>query len=496
VKGLGNSTRSLFIFLACAAIGVSLYVGVAAVSGHSGFPLDDAWIHQTYARNWAETGQLAYVVGQPSAGSTAPLWTLFIALGYRLRFDPIVWTRILGTLCLGVSAWLVSRLARRLRPDLSSIGWLAGLATVFEWHLIWAAASGMETALFIALSLAVLDRALAHARGWIIGLLGGALILTRPEGLVLMGLVLVVTVARPTGSRVRSAAALLIGLILAVTPGLWFNLQAGGTVFPNTFYAKQSEYASLTSSPTIWLQSFAEMIVAPLAGVLLLLLPGLVAWGLIHLNRLRDRARWHIYLPLAWAVAHVAVYGLKLPVHYQHGRYLIPIVPVVLLYGVVGTADLFVPHSGRAIKPLKRNLGMALSLSTAALLGVFFVLGARAYAVDVAVIDDEMVVAARWLDRNTPLDAVIAAHDIGAIGYFARRPLLDLAGLISPEVVPFIRDEGQLWTWLQSHGARYLVTFPSWYPMLVREPQLTSVFAGDSPVSDDHMTVYRLTSIH
>jgi len=31
-------------------------------------------------------------------------------------------------------------------------------------------------------------------------------------------------------------------------------------------------------------------------------------------------------------------------------------------------------------------------------------------------------------------DDLIAAHDIGAIGYFAPRPILDLAGLISPDV--------------------------------------------------------------
>ena len=45
--------------------------------------------------------------------------------------------------------------------------------------------------------------------------------------------------------------------------------------------------------------------------------------------------------------------------------------------------------------------------------------------------------------HNTPPDALIAAHDIGAVGYFGQRRLLDLAGLVSPEVIPFIRDEAQ-----------------------------------------------------
>ena len=51
-----------------AFLSVTGYVLWAYSQGLAGFPLDDAWIHQTYARNLAETGQLAYLPGQPSAG--------------------------------------------------------------------------------------------------------------------------------------------------------------------------------------------------------------------------------------------------------------------------------------------------------------------------------------------------------------------------------------------------------------------------------------------
>ena len=46
---------------------VVLYVA----TGGGGFPLDDSWIHQTYARNLAQTGQWAFVPGVPSAASTS-----------------------------------------------------------------------------------------------------------------------------------------------------------------------------------------------------------------------------------------------------------------------------------------------------------------------------------------------------------------------------------------------------------------------------------------
>ena len=49
-------------------------------------------------------------------------------------------------------------------------------------------------------------------------------------------------------------------------------------------------------------------------------------------------------------------------------------------------------------------------------------LSSQAYAQDVAFIENEMVTMARWVNVNTPEDALIASHDIGAIGYFTERP--------------------------------------------------------------------------
>ena len=248
-----------------------MYAGLAASRSFSGYPLDDAWIHQTYARNWAETGQLAYVVGLPSAGSTAPLWTLWLSVAYRLQIDPYLWTMLLGALTLAISAWLLSRLADRLLPARSGVSWLVGLACVLEWHLIWAAASGMETLLFIALALALIDRVWAESSGWIIGVLGGLLILTRPEGLLLFALVLAGMLIRSGRAGLIEVAKAVVAFLIVLAPGAYFNLQASGSIFPNTFYAKQSEYAELMSTLPIWLNSIGNMLIAPLAGGLLLL---------------------------------------------------------------------------------------------------------------------------------------------------------------------------------------------------------------------------------
>jgi hypothetical protein len=123
-----------------------LSAAVLRVEG-PGFPLDDAWIHQTYARNLALRGEWAFIPGKLSAGSTAPLWTVLLGVGQWLR-QPVGWAYALGGVCLLGLAWIGERLFRRLavRPA-GSFPWM-GVFLLTEWHLVWAAVSGMEILLY------------------------------------------------------------------------------------------------------------------------------------------------------------------------------------------------------------------------------------------------------------------------------------------------------------------------------------------------------------
>jgi hypothetical protein len=120
-------------------------------------------------------------------------------------------------------------------------------------------------------------------------------------------------------------------------------------------------------------------------------------------------------------------------------------------------------------------------------------MGAQAYAKDVAFINSEMVATAKWIEANTQKQEVIAAHDIGAIGYFANRQTLDLAGLVSPDVIPFIRDEVKLASYLYEKRPVYLITFPGWYPELVKDIHLVYKTDGKFSQSPDGkgMAVYQ-----
>jgi hypothetical protein len=91
--------RSLFIIIISLVV-VGSYLGYSYYTGYSGFPLDDAWIHQVYARNLVLHREWAFNPGQPSGGSTSPLWSLLLAGGYIVAFNPIIWSAILGWISL------------------------------------------------------------------------------------------------------------------------------------------------------------------------------------------------------------------------------------------------------------------------------------------------------------------------------------------------------------------------------------------------------------
>jgi hypothetical protein len=475
--------------LLVSAFSVGIYFLAPFLSGAPGFPLDDAWIHQTYARNLAWRGEWSFIPGEPSAGSTAPLWSLLLALGYALRLSPFVWAYLLGVAALSALAWLGMAVYDRLSRDCPACPrWriAVGVFLVLEWHMVWAAASGMETLLQAVLVCAVLYRLLTPPKSWLVsGVLIGLSVWVRPDGLTLLGpaLLVLATHKRSWRERGRDSVSLFAGLGLLFVPYLLFNQWLGGSWLPNTFFAKQLEYAVELSASLV--SRLAEQAVLPLIGAGVLLLPGFV-YLLLAAIRARD---WAVLAGSVWFLGYLGLYALRLPVTYQHGRYVMPAMPVYFIWGLAGVA-LLLERPAPAL--VRRLLGRAWLISIAVVLGLFYILGANAYHNDIAVIEGEMVATARWVRSNTPPSALIAAHDIGALGYFAERRLLDLAGLVSPEVIPFIRDEARLAAYLDERQADYLITFPGWYPSLVSQAQPVYISPGmASPAQGgENMVVY------
>jgi len=470
--------RRAALFSALAALGALGYLLAAQASGGLGFPLDDAWIHHTYARNLAQMGTWSFVAGVPSGGSTAPLYTLLLALGYWLKLPYIWWSALIGAFAVALTAIFSARLAERLFPEVRAVGWWVGMAICCAWHLLWSAVSGMETALFAALVVVVLEVAArqlqpelaARARfsgGAALGALCAALIATRPEGILLAGLIGLTLLPALTQDR-RGAAAWLIGVsvfgALCLLPYLWLNLSVSGALLPNTFSAKQAQFAPLLARGA--LRNFIEMALPLTAGAQIALSIG-VLFGVRELWRKHEPIqRAFAMLPLAWSLALILLYALRLPASYQHGRYVIPALPTFILIGVSGTLIVLQRGAARRQRRLVRMMTRTLAALCLVLFPLFALVGARVFAEDVQMINTEMVKAALWLRQHVPPDELLAAHDIGAVGFFANRPLLDVAGLVTPEIVPLFYQPEAIFALLSERGVRWLMLMPDQWQWL------------------------------
>ncbi len=464
----------------------AIYLVTCAVLYRIGFPLDDSWIHLTFARNLAEHGQWAFRLGVPSAGSTSPLWSALLAIGFWLRLAPYTWTYLLGLLTLWaltvVSETAVRRLVPAYRPHLPWVG----IFMAVEWHLLWAAMSGMETLLHGLLATVILVALMTGSRRYLtLGLLTGLSVWVRPDGLTLLGpaVLTILLTEKDMHSRLSGLVKYFIGFGVLFVFYLFFNLLIGGTPMPNTFYAKQAEYAVWQTLPI--LSRLKELSLQLLVGPSFLLIPGVLVWA----ARSFRKWDWGSLSALAWSLGYMGLYLMRLPV-YQHGRYIMPAMPIFFLLGLLAVVEF---SSSRTFGRYHWIADTFWRMSLAMVTLLFIALGARSYARDVAFIEGEMVATAKWAAANLPPDALLAVHDIGALGYFDNHALIDLAGLVSPEVIPFIRDEDRLAAYLDTQGADYLIAFPDLYPQMIQGKEVVFVANGVIAYEIDgiSMTIYR-----
>lgn len=178
----------------------------------------------------------------------------------------------------------------------------------------------------------------------------------------------------------------------------------------------------------------------------------------------------------AWPVLLLAAYAVHLPVAYQHARYEMPALPPLLALACAGAAPLLLDGRRRLLAGVGGALLAALAL-------VSVVRAAQIEASNVRYINVYQVRTALWLRDHTPAGALVATHDVGAVGYFSGRPIVDMAGLIDPQVVPLLANQHALRDYLAGRHVRYVVMFTDWFPapaVLANELKGDEVFAARS----------------
>ena len=393
----------------------------------AGFVPDDTYIHLQYARHLKDGAGLVFNLGERVYASTSPLWSIFLALLGRLGLDlePAAITASLAAALLASA--VTARLFLRLLP--LPVATCAGLLFACDVWLVRWAGSGMETSLALLLVVLGFARYVADEpwgmRPLVPGTWWALAALVRPEAAILPAL-LAGRVALEPGTMVERLRRVALALLpLVVLGGAWtaFAWSYYGTPLPVTIHAKSIEGRGLEGAVRNVLLMASELTASRPLELLAVAVVSFLA--LVRGRRLPAAhvvpAGWLAGLPLFYAASGVP--GVT--------RYLVPITPLLVFYG------------WRALTQVVPAGRTRLALVAAAA----FAAGAFTYAAHVVPQADAFrrgvaatwIAQGRWFAAHTPPGTRVALRDIGAFAYFSDRPVVDLGGLVSPQIVPLMR---------------------------------------------------------
>ncbi len=434
-----------------------------------GFDLnDDAYITLTYAKNLA-AGR-GFVFNHPPAtlGTTTPLLALAVgALGALLRNSVPVDTLAVW---LTTAAWIAAGWTvfcfRRVWGLTDASGLVAALAVLFGGWTGPLGVLGSEAFLFhflliLALSLHLAGRDLAA------GVTVGWLSLTRGEGVVALGVIGVSLVgqwsatAQNAAEQNRHAARLLrrfgwsaLGFGVVCVLWVFYAYRTFGHILPVTLAAKQTQAALGWPSFTHELVNSWWRHWGGSASGYPLLSPWWLLVGLGLATAVRSRRQWLVWL--VWLGGYVGGYVVLGVAGYWW--YQVPLFLALQLLFALGLVTVF-EHLSCSGAAGCRRLGL-----TVATLGLLWSMAASARAV-VAYQGDwrattYRALAAWFRTQAQPTDR-IAFHEVGYLGFYSGRPVVDLCGLTTPEVLPHFARRDFAWP-LQMLSPEWYVASPTW----------------------------------
>jgi tetratricopeptide (TPR) repeat protein len=485
---------SYFLAGIAGIIGLFFLYQAKTQNGFFCFPLDDSWIHLTFARNIVEYGSFSYYKNQlATSGSTSPLYTFILAGFYFFSKNEFIISYIIGISCFALAVFFTFKLAKL---HFGSEMWLAVLVTLLfalqpELNLI--AVSGMETTMFIALviiSMYYYKKKNKNAFGIFLGLL----LWCRPDGLVVWVAILVdyfiaMKLENSTQGKKEvhsSAKQLITPFSIATGIALFyflFNFILSGSLLPNTYGSKIAIYKSMSRTDFLnvhVLQNFTRpefvLYIAPFLLSVVIIINGLV------------RKRYNEYsIYIIFLAGLIFVYWFFLPFSSSYGRYLIPLIPFYIILAVYG------------IKIISEYLRTKLKSTVL----IFFILaGYFAASITLSIIhlniwsgyysqnckyyNERHVAAGKWIYKNTFPNAVVATHDIGAIEFYGQRKLVDMAGIVSPDIIKKMNAGfmSYLNNYLIEKKVDYVATLKNWCEIVndnpifapVKEPEFLEIY--------------------
>jgi len=412
--------------------------------------IDDAFITFRYARNLLEGNGPVFNPGERVLGTTTPLYMGLLTLvslplgGAHAPFPDIA--MVINALADGLTCLLLVVVGRRLRVP--AAGWAAALVWAVSPMSVTFAVGGMETSVYILLLVSIFYFRL-QGKLYTMSFLSGLAFLCRPDALLLilpLWIELFIRLVQRNGLRPALGKILLVSLPLAALMFVWFGFAYGyyGTLLPHSMLAKSVAYRLDAKAGLIRLiQNYATPFFEHLTfgtGIILLTAPlylFLSAIGILSAERVRPGEGAAAGLLFPWI--YFLAFSIANPLIFRW--YLAPPLPFLLLSLFIGwTALLGLAKSTPAGIARKSAL-----LFGAIVAGCLFLSlrgwtlspdhGPERPAPEMAYIRLELLYrrAAEDLQKRLLPGQVVAAGDVGVLGYFLDAPILDTIGLNSAQ---------------------------------------------------------------
>lgn len=441
---------------------------------------DDAYITFRYARNLATGEGLVYNPGENFLGTTTPLLAILLAL-----LSLILPTEIpalggwVSCLALGGGAIFLYLIGREIGQRVT--GFVAGILLLTNPLLI--ISLGGEATLLLVLVLAA--NLFYFRKNFVItGILVGLAFLTRGEG-VLMGIPLLIHyIFRQKRLPFNMAA----GFLFIMLPWFIFSLYTFGSPLPSTLSAKIAQGESglwplFLRGTKEWIKGFtvgSDVYVGlPADWRYLLLLPMLVI-GTVSLIWYRPVQWWTI---LVWSALQIIGYSLLFSVPFYHW-YIAPLLLSLVVISGFGTQTMFNLLLGTLWSKRHKILSwtilltISLGLFTPVLFATLNFLKNHHYSYPNPA---EAIYrkTGEWLAANTPPKSSVGYFEIGFLGYYSRRPIVDPVGLVNPGVTERIAQRDFLWA-LQHYKPDYIIynplIFQEWIGIVVEKPWFSQAY--------------------
>ncbi|MBI3112400.1 MAG: hypothetical protein HYZ01_12605 [Ignavibacteriales bacterium] len=413
-------------------IALILIVFYATTALHFEYTPDDTYIYLQYARNLAAGDGFSFNDATPSYGLTGPLWAVVIAVGTGLGLDPYVVAKTLDLLFASFTILVVYILAFVILQDKLFALMVAWMLSFDAWFLRWAS-SGMETSLAVLLSVLVVWYAYRKEYG-IAAFVTGVLTLVRPEGALMMMAVAGDILLHGARGAERTLRIVRSMGVFGVVVGVWLVVAwvHFGSIIPLTLQAKSTTGFDLATTLFVGLSTIN--ILGATQGIVILTLISGIAW----IVKVRG---WSILredgFPLIWTIALPAFY-LLFNVQVV-SRYLLPVVPFLILYAVWSIKKLEVLSM---LSPQKA-VGVVILLAGVSLAQNQYVYQSRVvpHMRNFTMGMEECLrPIAYWLRTNSAEDATVLTPDVGLLGYVSGRTMYETAGLLTPAVKKAFQD--------------------------------------------------------